>query len=149
LSTTRVAANVAVTVNGRLINFYSTHLDSSGSTNSYRIAEVKKLLPCLANDAEQKIISGDFNAKATTTEIGMMTSGYIDSWAKAAADNTAYSYAGNTSFGATRNARIDYTFVSKTASALTIKRAEVFDTRDSNGYMPSDHKPLVVNLEVK
>ncbi len=149
LSATRVAANVAVTVNGRLVNYYATHLDSSSTTSSYRIAELKKLLPCLANDAEQKIIGGDFNAKAATTEIAMMTAGHVDSWAKAVADNTAYSYAGNTSFGATRNARIDYVFVSKTATAVTIKRAEVFDTRDASGYMPSDHKPLLVNLEVK
>jgi hypothetical protein len=40
-------------------------------------------------------------------------------------------------------------FLSKTATALTLKRAEVFDTRDANGRMPSDHKPLVVTLEVK
>ena len=149
LSSTRVAANVAVTVNGRLVNFYATHLDSNSSTSSYRIAEVKKLLPCLANDAEQKIIAGDFNAKAATTEISLMTAGHTDTWAKAVALGTAYSYAGNTSFGATRNARIDYVFLSKTATAVTVKRAEVFDTRNASGYMPSDHKPLLVNFEVK
>jgi endonuclease/exonuclease/phosphatase family metal-dependent hydrolase len=149
LSSTRVAAHVAVTVNGRLVNFYSTHLDSSDSTSAYRIAEVKKLLPCLANDAEQKIVTGDFNAQASSTEIGLMTAVYIDSWAKAAANGTAYSYAGNNSFGATRKSRIDYMFVSKTASLLVVKRAEVFDIRDANGYMPSDHKPLMVNFEVK
>jgi endonuclease/exonuclease/phosphatase family metal-dependent hydrolase len=148
LSATRTAANVAVTVNGRLVNFYSTHLDSN-DTNTYRIAEVKKLLPCLASDAEQKIISGDFNAKWATTEIGMMTASFTDTWAKADSLNAAFSYAGNTSFGATRNARIDYVFASKTATALTVKRAEVFDTRDSSGHMPSDHKPLLVNFEVR
>jgi endonuclease/exonuclease/phosphatase family metal-dependent hydrolase len=149
LSSTRVLANVAITVNGRLVNFYSTHLDSSSSTGTYRIAEVKKMLPCLANDAEQKIIAGDFNATSTHTEIGLMTAGAIDAWAKAAANGTAVSYPGNTGFGATRNGRIDYVFLSKTATALTLKRAEVFDTRDANGRMPSDHKPLVVTLEVK
>ena len=148
LSGTRVAANVAVTVNGRLVNFYSTHLDSSDG-NSYRIAEVKKLLPCLASDAEQKIIAGDFNARVGTTEIGLMTASFLDTWAEAAADGTAYSYAGNSSFGATRNGRIDFVFASKSATALVVKRAEVFDTRDANGYMPSDHKPLLVNFEVR
>ena len=148
LSGTRSAANVAVTVNGRLVNFYATHLDSSdGST--YRIAEVKKLLPCLSNDAEQKIIAGDFNARDYTTEIGLMTTAFIDTWAKAVSLNTAYSYAGNTAFGATRSRRIDYVFASKSASAVVVKRAEVFDTRDAYGYMPSDHKPLLVNFEVR
>lgn len=149
LSGTRSAARVAVNVNGRLINFYSTHLDSTDNVNRYRIAEINQLLPCMGNEAEQKIVAGDFNARVATTEISLMTAGFIDTWAKADAAKTAFSYPGNTSWGATRNARIDYVFLSKTATALVVKRAEVFDTRDANGVMPSDHKPLVVDIEVK
>jgi endonuclease/exonuclease/phosphatase family metal-dependent hydrolase len=149
LSATRVAANVAVAVNGRLLNFYSTHLDSSSTTSTYRLAEIRKFLPCLAGDSEQKLIAGDFNAKVATTEIGLMTPLHTDVWLKAAAGKTAFSYPGNTSFGATRNARIDYMFLSKGATSVTIKWAEVFDTRDAKGVMPSDHKPLVAEFEVK
>jgi endonuclease/exonuclease/phosphatase family metal-dependent hydrolase len=149
LSSRRVAVLGAVNVNGRLINFWSTHLDSSSTTNSYRIAEVRNLLSCTGNFAEQKIIAGDFNAKYSTTEIGLMTDQYIDTWAKSASDGTAYSYPGNTSFGATRNTRIDYVFASKRAGALVVRKAEVLDTRDSSGHMPSDHKPLVVTFSVQ
>ena len=74
---------------------------------------------------------------------------YDDAWAEAADDSLAVSYPGNTSFGATRNSRIDYVWYSRKASYLVLKHAEVYDTRDANGYMPSDHKPLMVQFEVR
>jgi endonuclease/exonuclease/phosphatase family metal-dependent hydrolase len=148
LSSRRVAVNAAVYVNGRLINVWSTHLDSSDSS-SYRIAEVKALQSCLSSFAQQRIVAGDFNARDYTTEINSMESAYYDGWAEAAADRTAIDYPGNTAFGATRNRRIDYVWASKSATALTIKSAQVYDTRDARGYMPSDHKPLMVTFEVR
>jgi endonuclease/exonuclease/phosphatase family metal-dependent hydrolase len=148
LSTRRVAVNAAVYVNGRLINIWSTHLDSRTTTSSYRIAEVKALQSCVSSFAQQRIIAGDFNARDFTTEINSMESAYYDGWAEAAADGTAISYPGNTAFGATRNTRIDYVWAT-VATAVTIKSAQVYDTRDSRGYMPSDHKPLMVTFEVR
>ena len=149
LSGDRVAANVAINVNGRLVNFYSTHLNSNGSTGSYRIAEVKRFIACLGSEAEQKIIGGDFNAHSSATEIALMKAGFYDGWAEAAADRSAVDYPGNRSFGATRNGRIDYVWLSKAARSVVLKSAKVFDTRDANGRMPSDHKPLLVTFEVR
>jgi endonuclease/exonuclease/phosphatase family metal-dependent hydrolase len=148
LDSARVAAQATVAVNGRNVNFYSTHLDSADS-GTKRIAEVKALLSCLGNDAEQKIVAGDFNAQASSTEINLMKDLYVDGWAKADANGDAYSYPGNTRWGATRNSRIDYVFVSEKAGYTVIRKAEVLDTRDSSGDMPSDHKPLVLTLEIK
>jgi endonuclease/exonuclease/phosphatase family metal-dependent hydrolase len=149
LSTDRVAANVGININGRLVNFYSTHLNSSSTTSTYRIAETKKLLTCLSTDAEQKIVAGDFNARDYTSEINLFEVGQYDGWAEAAIDGTAIDYAGNTAFGATRNRRIDYVWYSKRATNVVLKGARVFDTRDANGVMPSDHKPLLVTFEVR
>lgn len=148
LSTRRVAVNAAVTVNGRLVNVWSTHLDSS-TGNSLRITEVRNLLACIGSFAEQRIVAGDFNAASSTTEIGLMNATFYDAWAKAAANGAAVSYPGNTAFGATRNGRIDYVFYSKAASYLVLQRAEVFDTRAANGVMPSDHKPLMATFAVR
>ena len=149
LSSLRVAANAALYVNGRLVNFYSTHLDSADG-NSRRVAEVRKLTPCLANDAEQRIIAGDFNDQSATTPITMMkNAGYYDAWAEAASDGTAVDYPGNRKFGATRNSRIDYVFFSKNAKHLVLKGARMIDTRDAHGKMPSDHKPMLVTFSVK
>jgi endonuclease/exonuclease/phosphatase family metal-dependent hydrolase len=149
LSGDRVAANIAITVNGRLVNFYSTHLNSSSSTGRNRIAEVKRLLACLGTDAEQKIIAGDFNARDYTSEIGLMEALHRDGWAESKADGTAVDYAGNSAPGATRKRRIDYVWYSKRATAIALKKAQMFDTRNARGSMPSDHKPLVVTFEVR
>jgi endonuclease/exonuclease/phosphatase family metal-dependent hydrolase len=149
LSARRVAVNAAIYVNGRLLNVWSTHLDSS-SGSSMRVTEIKALHACVGSFAEQKIIAGDFNAWPSLSEISLMASGgFIDTWAKAASLSSAFSYPGNTSFGATRNSRIDYVWASTKATSLVVKRAEVFDTRDASGYMPSDHKPVLVTFDVK
>jgi endonuclease/exonuclease/phosphatase family metal-dependent hydrolase len=148
LSTRRVAVNVAVNVNGRIINFWSTHLDSA-TGNSLRLSEVSHLKACLSTFAEQRIIAGDFNAQATSTEITQMKALNYDGWAEATADNTEIDYPGNTRPGATRNSRIDYIFYSKGASRLILRGAQVFDTRDSRGVMPSDHKPVMLTFDVK
>jgi endonuclease/exonuclease/phosphatase family metal-dependent hydrolase len=147
LSGRRVAVNATVYVNGRLLNVWSTHLDSSSASG--RLAEVKVLTACLGNFAQQRVVAGDFNATSTSTEMKLMAGTYYDAWAEAAADGTAQSYPGNTAFGATRRGRIDYVWASKGATALTITSAQVFDTRDARGYLPSDHKPLLVTFEVK
>jgi endonuclease/exonuclease/phosphatase family metal-dependent hydrolase len=57
-------------------------------------------------------------------------------------------YPGNCD-GCTRDGRIDYVFASKLGSALVLKAAQVIDTRDAAGVMPSDHEPLLVVYEVR
>jgi exonuclease III len=73
---------------------------------------------------------------------------YIDVWAYAKSKGIAFNYPGNCD-GCTRGSRIDYVFLSKGATALEVKRAEILDTRDASGVMASDHKPLVVTFDVK
>ena len=40
-------------------------------------------------------------------------------------------------------------FYSKGATKLHLKKVQVFDTRDSSGVMPSDHRPLMATYEVR
>ena len=146
LSYDRSAALATVTVNGRLINMVSTHLDHQYS--SRRLAQVKELKAWVANFPEQRIVAGDFNWYPGTAEINEMTEDYKDGWAVAKSQGTAVAHADNPD-GNTRNTRIDYVFSSKGASALTVTGAQVFDTRDASGHRPSDHNPLVVTYEVR
>jgi endonuclease/exonuclease/phosphatase family metal-dependent hydrolase len=146
LSSNRNAVHASMTVNGRTINLWSTHLAVESGT--YRVAEVKVLLPCMSGYAQQRVVAGDFNASTSTIEIELMTAGYVDGWAKAKSLGVATNYAGNCD-GCTRNSRIDYLFASKEASNLVLKAAEIIDTRDANGVMASDHKPMVITFEVK
>ena len=146
LSSSRNAVGARLTVNGGSVNIWSTHL--AVESGSYRVAEVKDLLPCMAGYAEQRIVAGDFNAGSSATEIDLMTASYIDAWAKAKSLGVTENYSGNCD-GCTRKSRIDYMFLSKGATKLVIKEAEVIDTRNSSGVMASDHKPMVVTLEVR
>jgi len=140
----RSAALATVTVNGREINFVSTHVDSQSS--SCRSAEIQQLLPWLASFPEQRILAGDFNQ---SINLPLIPADYNDGWLVAQAQGTAIDIPGNSRPGATHNYRIDYVFFSKGASALVVRSAQVFDTRDENGVRPSDHKPLLVTFEVR
>lgn len=146
LSFGRAALDVAVTVNGRTINFTTTHLDQPSASN--RKVEVGELTSWQGGLAEQRIIVGDFNASHTSAEIGTMTDTYFDSWAEAQADGTAVAFPGDAA-GNTRNSRIDYIFFSRRAKSLALKSSQVYDTRDANGVSPSDHRPVMSVFTVK
>ena len=76
-----------------------------------------------------------------------MTAVAYDAWAVAKTNGVAVAYDGN-SAGNTRNSRIDYVWYSKKATQLVLKGAQVFDTRDANGVMPSDHRPVMATFQV-
>ena len=63
-------------------------------------------------------------------------------------DGTDIAYSGN-SAGNTRNSRIDYIFYSHSATGLVLKSVQVYDTRNSSGVMPSDHRPILAVFTVK
>ena len=146
LSYSRSVARIAIIVNGIRVNLYSTHLDADSSAR--RNTQIRELKAWADNFPEQRIVLGDFNAGSSTGEISLMTASYADSWATAKSLDLEVAYSGNTS-GNTRNSRIDYVFYSKQASRLKLKKAQVFDVRDSKGVMPSDHRPLMATFDVK
>ena len=146
LSYSRSVARIAIIVNGIRVNLYSTHLDADSSAR--RNTQIRELKGWADNFPEQRIVLGDFNAWSSTGEISLMTASYADSWATAKSLDLEVAYSGNTS-GNTRNSRIDYVFYSKQASRLKLKKAQVFDIRDSKGVMPSDHRPLMATFDVK
>jgi endonuclease/exonuclease/phosphatase family metal-dependent hydrolase len=146
LSDSRNAVHSTFTVNNRTVNFWSTHLAVESA--SYRIGEMNVLLPCMAAFSEQRVVAGDFNALTSWAEMDMMSTSYIDAWARAKSLGVATNYPGNCD-GCTRGGRIDYTFLSKSASNLSLKAVEIIDTRDANGVLASDHKPMIVTLDVR
>ena len=146
LSHGRAAINAVVNVNGRSINFTSTHLN--WQYTRYRLDEIGDLTSWARGLAEPRIIAGDFNASPGSAENAMMKTTYIDSWAEAQSDGTAVSYSGNTA-GNTRRSRIDYIYYSKGATALKLVSSQVFDVRDANGVMPSDHRPVLSIFTVR
>jgi endonuclease/exonuclease/phosphatase family metal-dependent hydrolase len=108
-----------------------------------------ELLQWASGYAENRIISGDMNAWPDQTSIAEYNKTYHDAWTVAANAGTAKGISGITPFGATKKGRIDYIFYSKYASHLTVLDAWTPDTRTSSGVMPSDHRPVVVNFDVR
>jgi endonuclease/exonuclease/phosphatase family metal-dependent hydrolase len=91
---------------------------------------------------------GDFNALPGTTEMNTIGAAYHDAWWDAVAAGTQISASDNPK-GYTRRARIDFVWYSKSEAHLTLRSVQVVDTRDANGVMPSDHRPLVATFTVQ
>ena len=142
----RKAAHMSVVAGGRTINVWSAHLDVDSGT--VRTSEVGALVACGQAWPESRIVAGDFNAQYGTPEMNLMGTTHIDGWTKAKSLGTAVNYAGNCD-GCTKNSRIDYVYYSKGATEIEEKSAQVFDTRNASGIMPSDHKPMMVVYTLK
>lgn len=142
----RKAAHMGVWFNGRTINLWSAHLGLEGTGT--RIYEVSNLRACANGWDEARLIAGDFNMQEYSGEYETMAAGFTDAWTIARQNGVAYNYSGNCD-GCTRNSRIDYIFSSWGAWFLSVQSTEMIDTRDSYGYMASDHKPMVVTYHVQ
>jgi endonuclease/exonuclease/phosphatase family metal-dependent hydrolase len=162
LSYQRSVAQATVSVGGRTINFFATHLDPNASAN--RATEVSELTNFASGFSEARIVCGDFNAGPDTSEMTGMMSQYFDYWQVAMSAGTATAYPDNPVYmhTRTRRGRIDYVFYSRGASNLTLRSAQIPDSRDlSNhnvvvflgtpddlGVRPSDHNQVVVTFDV-
>ena len=145
LSYSRSVARAQIVVGGVRVNLFSTHLDAdSAARRTTQMAELKRWA---SNFSQQHVMAGDFNAWPGAAEISNMTAFAYDAWAVAKAANVTTAYEGNLA-GNTRNSRIDYIWYHKSSTQLVIKGAQVFDPRDSNGVMPSDHRPVMATFQV-
>ena len=142
----RVAAHLLAEINGRAINVWSAHL--AVDSGSERLREIYALQACAQGWPEARILTGDFNMQQSSGEYAAAVSSYTDAWAAARSLGVTINYAGNCD-GCTRNSRIDYMFSSLGAWFLELTAARIYDTRDAYGYMPSDHKPMLVTYAVR
>jgi endonuclease/exonuclease/phosphatase family metal-dependent hydrolase len=141
----RSIAEVEITVNGRNISLILTHLDPYDQ--ALRLLQATEVTTWSASQPENRILTGDMNAWPDQTSIAQFNKTYYDSWAVAAANGTATAFAGNN--GETKSGRIDYIFYSKGSTNLTVQSSRVYDTRDANGVMPSDHRPVLTTFLVR
>lgn len=124
----------------RPIMIANVHLDGVEPTN--RPKEIANALAIFRNSLLPDLWVGDFNSTPASPEYAsIIAAGYDDAWIVA---QSRENYPGNCD-GCTKGSRIDYVFVRK-ASNLTVTRAAIPDTRNAAGVMPSDHKPLIVDL---
>jgi endonuclease/exonuclease/phosphatase family metal-dependent hydrolase/predicted small secreted protein len=144
--TNQVATEFTINVAGRSLGVWSIHLNAD-STDA-RLYEIGVLQGCLTS-MSANIVAGDYNMQAASGEYWTMVGpGYTDAWDMARNLGTNYNYYGNCD-GCTRNSRIDYIFSTTSAWYLNVQSGQMIDTRDANGYMPSDHKPFVITYTVQ
>jgi endonuclease/exonuclease/phosphatase family metal-dependent hydrolase len=141
----RSIALATITVNSRDVTLISTHLDPYDQ--ALRLVQAAEVTTWSAVQPENRIITGDMNAWPDQTSIAQFNATYHDSWTIAAGKGTATAFPGNN--GETKNGRIDYIFYSKSSANLTVKSSQVYDTRDANGAMPSDHRPVLTTFIVQ
>ncbi len=141
----RSIAEGIITWGGRRITLIGTHLDPDSRT--LRLTQATEVTTWAAAEPENRILTGDMNAWPDQTSIAQLNKFYYDSWAVAASHGTALAFSGNN--GETKNGRIDYIFYSKNSTNLVVKSSQVYDTRDSNGVMPSDHRPVLTTFTIK
>ena len=140
----RSVAEAIINWGGRQITLISTHLDPD--SQPLRLTQATEITTWAASEPENKILTGDMNAWPDQTSIAQLNKYFNDSWAVAASKGTAVAFSGNA--GETKKGRIDYIYYSKGAK-LSVKSSQVYDTRDSNGVMPSDHRPVLTVFTVQ
>ena len=162
LSYSRSVAQATISVGGRTINFFMTHLDPDSST--VRSQQAAELMSYASGFSESRIIGGDFNAGPDTSESISMTGTYNDSWVQAMNAGTAVAYPDNPVYlmTRTRRGRIDYLWFSQGSPYLVLTGTQIPDTRnlsqtnvvellgtlDDKGVRPSDHNPMIANFRL-
>ena len=141
----RCIAEVEIMVNNRYISLMLAHLDPYDQ--GLRLLQAGEVVTWATSKPENRIITGDMNAWPDQGSIAKFNQFYYDSWTVAANNGTATAFPGNT--GETKSGRIDYIFYSKYSANITVKSSQVYDTRDSNGFMPSDHRPVLTTFFVQ
>lgn len=141
LSYKRGVVQVGVSLNGRTVNIFSTHVDYFNA--GYRTTQINEAKSFISGFSGPRVVMGDFNTNPGTSDYNLMSSAYADAWAVAKAAGTATSYngTGNTHGGS----RFDYVWFSRSGIGLT--RVTVPDTR-VNGIFPSDHDPVIATFSV-
>ncbi|HVZ21112.1 MAG TPA: endonuclease/exonuclease/phosphatase family protein, partial [Vicinamibacterales bacterium] len=141
----RSLAYAQIDVNGRTVSLALTHLDPYDQ--ALRLTQAQEVAAWLASEPQDVILTGDMNAWPDQTSIGYYDLLFNDSWIVASGAGTAVAFPGNS--GETKNGRIDYIFYSKQATGLSVVSSQVYDTRDANGVMPSDHRPVVTTFSIQ
>jgi endonuclease/exonuclease/phosphatase family metal-dependent hydrolase len=156
-------AQATLNVNGKAVNFFSTHFQWPSTASAERQVEANELVAFARNFAEPRILAGDFNAQTSTPEVQTIMQSYLDSWGTAVGAGKATAYPDNPASLSTRTrrTRIDFVFHSKSATTVSVKAGQVPDTRDltqkpvvllntldDRGVRPSDHNFMSVTFTV-
>jgi endonuclease/exonuclease/phosphatase family metal-dependent hydrolase len=124
---------VEVEVDGKKVNFVTTHLDYQYEDG--RLFETEQLLRLLDSVTGPLIIAGDFNDVPVGSSYKLMRSKFADAWVGIKTEGFTYP--------ADKPAkRIDYIFY-RASDRVRVKKAWTVNT------LASDHLPVMVELEIR
>jgi endonuclease/exonuclease/phosphatase family metal-dependent hydrolase len=126
---------VEVKIDGKTVNFVTTHLDYQYQDG--RLFEAEQMLEFLRDLKGPLIIVGDFNDEPSGTTYKLMLDQFDDAWLISRQTTNGLSYPADKP-----TKRIDYAFVRK-ADGFKVKKAWVVET------LASDHIPVVAEVEFK
>ncbi len=126
---------VEVKIDGKTVNFVTTHLDYQYQDG--RLFEAEQMLEFLRDLKGPLIIVGDFNDEPSGTTYKLMLNQFDDAWLSSRQTTNGLSYPADKP-----TKRIDYVFVRK-SDGLKVKKAWVVET------LASDHIPVVSEVEFK
>ena len=124
-----------VKIDGRIVNFVTTHLDYQYDDG--RVFETGQLLSALKDVSGPLIVVGDFNDIPTGGACKLMRDQFVDAWIESHASGDGLSYPADKP-----TKRIDYIFTRRSDSVRT-KRTWIPAT------LASDHVPIVAELEIE
>ena len=126
---------VTFDVNGRTLNFVTTHLDYQFEDG--RLFETEQMLKFLEGVKGPLIVVGDFNDEPSGDAYKLMTTVFRDAWGAAKKNERGQSYPADKPAK-----RIDYIFT-RQADAFKTKKVWTVET------LASDHVPVVADLELR
>jgi len=127
----RIEANV----DGRTVNFVTTHLDYQYEDG--RVFEAEQLLKALEGVKAPLIVVGDFNDLPVAAAYQLMNTQFRDAWTESHANGQGLSYPADKPVK-----RIDYIFY-RTSDPVHARKAWTVNT------LASDHLPVVAELEIR
>jgi len=123
-----------VNIDGRVVNFATTHLDYQYEDG--RVFEAEQLLAGLKDVKGPLIVVGDFNDVPTGGAYKLMNEQFADAWIESGASDQGLSYPADKPAK-----RIDY-ILSRRTDRIRTKKAWIVST------LASDHIPVVADLEI-
>ncbi len=123
-----------VNIDGRVVNFATTHLDYQYEDG--RVFEAEQLLAALKDVKGPLIVVGDFNDVPAGGAYKLVSDQFSDAWAANRVDDQGLSYPADKPAK-----RIDYIWFRR-ADRIRAKKAWIVNT------LASDHVPVVADLEI-
>jgi len=125
---------VELDVDGRTINFVTTHLDYQYDDG--RLFETEQLMRFLRPIKGPLIVTGDLNDEPSGSAYKLMLGSFEDAWMRGRGKGEGLSYPADKPVK-----RIDYIFTRP--AGVKVKRAWVVNT------LASDHLPVVADIEIR